>query len=137
MHPDEEATIRAFMTPSRRARWLEKLACAKHRRGFLDRLNHCSDFDERYATPLPSVANVAEVLRSRGAPMTCRIISDISEIDGVVMPLPEALDRTELEGFGTLLCCEPGRLAYYYDESGARRWLLERNAPRPLIRPIA
>ena len=29
-------------------------------------------------------------------------------------------------GWGTIVSCLPGRLAYYYDEEGARRMLLER-----------
>ncbi|MHC4563719.1 MAG: hypothetical protein ACYS8X_13240 [Planctomycetota bacterium] len=42
------------------------------------------------------------------------------------MPLGEALDEIELEMQGTLVDCIPGRLAYYYGESGEQRVLLER-----------
>ena len=126
MHPHEEAAILAFIAPSCRARWLAKLASAKHRRPFLDRLNHCPDIDGRYATPLPSSADVVALLRSRGALASCHVISDIAAIDGCELPLTEAVDRAELGGFGTLVSCVPGRLGYYYDESGARRLLLER-----------
>jgi hypothetical protein len=53
-------------------------------------------------------------------------MSDIADIDGRELPLAEAVDRAELGGFGTIVSCIPGRLAYYYDESGARRLLLSR-----------
>jgi hypothetical protein len=127
MHPHEEATIRAFVSPSRRERWLGLLASAKRRRSFLGRLNHCRDIDERYATPVPSNANIAAVLRSHGAPETCYVLSDIPTIDGQELPLDDAIDQVEFGMWGTLISCVPGRLAYYYDECGARRWLLQRS----------
>jgi hypothetical protein len=127
MHPHEEATVLAFIASSYRARWLTKLASAKHRGSFLDRLNHCPDFDERYASPLPSKADVVTLLKARGAPDSCHVTSDIASIDGHEMSLAEAVERAELGGFGTLVSCIPGRLGYYYDESGTRRLLLERS----------
>lgn len=124
MNPHELATIRAFIAPSSQARWLEKLAAVKHRRSFLDRLNHCPDIDRRYATDLPSGADVVTMLLSRGAPSSCYVISDIATIDGCELLLAEAVDHAELGGFGTLVSCIPGRLAYYHDESGSRRMIL-------------
>jgi hypothetical protein len=130
MHPHEEALVRAFIAPERRTRWLEGLASAKRRRKQLDRLNHCRDLDDRYATAVPSSADVAALLRSRGAPETCYVLSDTPGLDGREMPLAEAVCEAELAGWGTLLGCVPGRLAYYYDEAGLRRMLLERAAGR-------
>jgi hypothetical protein len=126
MHPDEVATVNAFIAPARRTRWLKALASTKRRRRFLDRLNHCRDIDERYATLLSSKTVIAALLRSRGAPGVCHVISDIPEIDGQEMRLEEAIDEVELGQWGTLICCVPGQLAYYYDELGERRMLLER-----------
>jgi hypothetical protein len=128
MHPHEEALIRAFITPERRSRWLEGLASAKRRSKQLDRLNHCRDLDERYATELPSNADVVALLRARGALPTCYVLSDTRELDGRELPLADALWEAEAAGWGTLLGCVPGRLAYYYDEQGFRRMLLERPA---------
>jgi hypothetical protein len=127
VHTDEEATVNAFITPARRERWLEALASAKRRKNFLDRLNHCPDIDERYATLLPSNAEIAAVLRSHGAPALCHVISDLAEIDGQMMELDDVIDQIEFAQWGTLISCIPGRLAYYYDESGARRMLLQRD----------
>jgi hypothetical protein len=129
MHAHEEALIRAFIIPTRRARWLTLLGSTKRRRRFLNRLNHCRDIDERYATPLPSNVNVVACLQSRGAPSTCFVVSDSSAIDGRELPLAEAIGQAELDGWGTLVSCLPGLLAYYQDEAGTRRrWLLERKS---------
>ena len=129
MHPDEEATIREFIVPHLRARWLDKLNTARQRRSFLDRLNHCPDFDDRYVTSLAVTTNVPGLLRSRGVPATCHVIPDIEALDGCVLPLDEAIDQAESAGFGALFCCIHGRLAYHYGERGIRRFLLERSAP--------
>jgi len=135
MHPHEEATIRAFVTPPRRPRWLESLACAKRRRRFLDRLNHCRDLDERYATPLPSNADVVAILKAHGAPATCYVLSNTAALDARELPLVEAVAETASGGWGTIISCLPGRLAYYYDECGERRMLLKRAVPGPGAAP--
>ena len=123
----EESLIKAFIYPARRKRWLEHLASPKKRTRFLDRLNHCRDIDDRFSSLLPSGANIVALLSKRGAPPICYVISDYAEIDGREMTLEEAIRAAELGGWGTLIGCVPGRLAYYYDESGERRMLLERN----------
>jgi hypothetical protein len=125
-HPIEDATVRAFIIPARRDRYASLLGNPKKRREVLDRLNHCHDFDPRYATAVPSSADVAKLLRSCGAPPTCHVISDHKPIDGQEMQLDEAV----LDGAwsGTLLCCIPGRLAYYMGEGGEQRILLRRDA---------
>jgi|SRR5262245_36839829 len=130
MHPQEEAVVRAFVTPARRTRWLESLASVKRRRRFLDRLNHCRDIDERYATPLPSNADVVAVLKANGAPATCYVLSCTADIDARELPLAHAVAEATSGGWGTLISCLPGRLAYYYDECGERRMLLKREPGR-------
>jgi hypothetical protein len=123
----EEAVVRAFIAPARRPRWLEFLA-SDRRSAFLDRLNHCRDFDPRYAAPLAAGVSVASLLKARGAPATCYVLSAKWELDGREMPLVEALNAAEVGGWGTLISCIPGRLAYFYDECGERRLVLERPA---------
>jgi hypothetical protein len=126
--PIEDATVRAFIVPAKRERYATLLGNAKRRSSFLDGLNHCHDFDSRYATVLPSTADVPELLRSHGAAETCRVISDCRDIDGQVMRIEDAVREAEASGMGTLLCCVPGRLAYYLGESGEQRLLLRRDA---------
>lgn len=130
MNEIEEAIIRAFIAPARRKRWLESLASAKRRARILDHLNHCRDLDERYATLLPSNTDVVALLRSRGAPDRCYVLSATQEIDGQTLPLDEAVWAAELGGWGAIFSCIPGQLGYYYDECGERRMLLERAAPK-------
>ena len=127
MHPAEEATIQAFIDSARRPRWIESLKATKRRRRFLDRLNHCRDLDPRFATLLDSNSDVVAVLKAHGAPATCYVVSDTLALDGREMPLADAVSESELGGWGTIISCVPGRLAYYYDECGERRILLERN----------
>lgn len=130
MHPHEEATIRAFICPAKRKRWLEQLGSERRRRRkFLNRLNHCWDFDDRYAKLLPSNADVAAILKARGAPATCYVLSDTKYLDGREMPLEKAITDAELAGWGTIISCLPGSLAYYYGEIGECRLLLERKIP--------
>ena len=40
--------------------------------------------------------------------------------------LAEAVAEVAIGGWGTIISCLPGQLAYYYDECGERRMLLER-----------
>lgn len=126
MSPHEEATIRAFIVPHRRSRWLQALSSPKRRPQFLDCLNHCSDFDPRYATPLPSKTDVLALLLDHGAPTECHLLSDVAELDGRELPLAEAIQQVAEAGWGTIISCLPGRLAYYRDEEGCRQFLLVR-----------
>ncbi len=127
MHPHEESIIRSFIKPARRARWLDSLATAKRRVRILDRLNHCQDIDERYATLLVSNAMVVDLLKARGAPALCYVLSSGPvKLDGQELPLAEAVEQITAAGWGTIIGCLPGKLAYYYDECGERRMLLER-----------
>ena len=125
LHPAEAATIQAFIIKEKKQRYLDMLANPKKRSKFLDGLNHCSDIEERFASPVRWCDAIDE-LRQRGAPETCHIISTINELDGADMPLAAAIPMMEQGGWGTILCCIPGQLAYYYDECGFRRMILER-----------
>ena len=60
MHPHEEALVRAFFVPSKRARYLTLLGNPKRRRKILDRLNHhaADDLDPRFTTLLPSTTDI-------------------------------------------------------------------------------
>jgi hypothetical protein len=127
MNADEVAMVRAFIKRPRQERWLSALGSPKSRRRLLDRLNHCDDIDERFASPLDCREDAMAMLAARQAPAVCHAISDIAELDGRDLSLAKAIELAEAGGFGTILCCLPGRLAYYRDEAGqGRRWLLER-----------
>lgn len=125
MHPHEEQIVRAFFLASKRDRYATLLGNKRRRPEILDRLNHLNHLDPRYATAITS-ERVLGALKAKGAPETCYVISDDCEIDGKEMPLADAIHAAESGGLGTILGCIPGRLAYYYGESGEVRLLLER-----------
>jgi len=110
----------------RRERYRFLLGDPKRRREGLDRLNHCRDLDERHATWLPSNADVVGMLRDAGAPEQAYVISATPAIDGRTMALADAVREAAMGGWGTLVSCLPGRLAFYYDELGERRAILRR-----------
>lgn len=128
LHPAETATVQAFIIKEKKQRYLDMLADPKKRDKIVDGLNHCRDIDERFATPV--AWNVAiDELRRRGAPDTCHVLSSITGMDGIDLPLAAAIHMMEEGGWGTILCCLPGQLAYYFDEWGLRRLILE---PKPV-----
>lgn len=75
---------------------------------------------------LPSNTDVAGLLRSQGAPAVCYALSDTPNLDGREMSAAEAVSAAEMGGWGTLISCVPGRLAYFCDELGTRRFIQER-----------
>ena len=126
MIEDEEKIIKAFFLKERRDRYLMLLGSKKRRNEALDKLNHCKDFDSRFIQWLPSNADIFNILRKEGAPDKAYIISDSKEIDGKTLPLADAIHEAAMGGWGTIISCIPGKLAYYYDEVGERRGILRR-----------
>jgi hypothetical protein len=127
----EGQLIKAFISPSRQVRYLDRLKSAKGRRAFLqDRLCHMGDLDERYATRIApgeqTVDQIYKLLTDRGAPETCHLVSTISDLDGQQIGLLDALQRTFASFEGTLISCIPGHLAYYEGEDMKARYILER-----------
>jgi hypothetical protein len=90
-------------------------------------LNHCHDFDDRFATLIKlSDPDLVATLIERGAPKSCYVLSDDNSLDGREMPLTDAISEAANSGWGTIIICIPGRLAFYYDECGARKMILSR-----------
>ena len=108
-------------------------ADSKRRYECLKRLNHCRDLNEKYVTWLPRDprtttrnGEIAAVLRQKGSPEMVYVLACSCQADGKTMPILDAMDETTTAGWGTIISCIPGRLAYYYDEEGERRAILER-----------
>jgi len=127
----EAATIKAFVLRGRQERFLYLLENPKRRKKFPDELGHFLWFDERYATavlwkPDPGVGlwgrhisgigNISRLLRSKGANDNCWVISQMKGIDGKEMELDAALEAVVGNGSGSILCCVPGKLAYFDGE---------------------
>jgi hypothetical protein len=125
----EELLFKTFIHPNRQERFLALLAKPKRRAQLTGLLGHSVDLDPRYATKLPSdkhsVADIEQVLRSSGAPVTCYLVSEDSRLDQKEMLLSEALREVVGRGMGTFVLCVPGKLGYYEGEDAGERYILK------------
>ena len=126
MNEHELKTIDAFIVKEKRDRYKSLLGNPKKRDSILYHLNHFRDLDEKYVTWLPSNAPVEQLLRQERSLEMVYVISYTNDIDGKLFPLGEALSQTIIGGWGTIISCVPGQLAYYHDEAGTRRAILKR-----------
>ena len=135
MNEHEEQIVAAFIVKQMRERYRFLLGTddVRRRGECCNRLNHCCDFDERFVTWLPRDPRstmrkfeIAEQLRVKGGPADVYVFGSADSVDGKTLRLLDAMDQIEAMGFGALISCIPGKLAYYYDELGARRAILER-----------
>lgn len=125
----EEAFIRMFILPDRQRRWTELLLNERRRSVFTHRLATPIDIDTRWAVPIqPSeqtAARIAELLRSRGAPSQCHVISEYPSLDRTEAELTDVLETIVGSGVGSIVSCLPGSLAYYEGEERTR-FILQR-----------
>jgi hypothetical protein len=129
IHPHEEGFVQSFIVKNKRERVAMLLVSPKRREEFRKSLAHFRDLDPRYAHLVSSkTAHTVEewlrLLRSKGAPERCWVISESHARDGREALLADALKEGWGAGMGTILSCIPGKLAYFEDEDGQR--LLER-----------
>lgn len=107
----ESGFVGSFILPSRSERYLSKLSSSKHRKTFLDRLNHkfIDDLDNRYTSsatrPWPDGVD------------KCYVIADEQEFDGQLISPKEAKEILESAYFGIVVSFVPGKLACYRGES--------------------
>ena len=130
----EAALIRAFVLPRRRNRYFHFLNDPTRRAKLLRALDHLQNLDARYVQRIPpdkqSATEIATLLRRKGAPPTCHVISASRNLDGREMPLRTVLAVVVGCRIGTLLSCIPGRLGYFESEEVGERYLLERPGTR-------
>jgi hypothetical protein len=123
-------TFCAFVVKHKRNRYVEKISSPKERKKFVTDLAHWNDLDPRFIVKIaPSSQhppNIESILRSKGAPEMCRVISEWDVLDDATLPLADALKDVVGCQMGTIICCIPGRLAYFENEDG--RCILERKA---------
>src|SRR5262245_40357868 len=107
MNPHEERFARSFIVRKKRDRYLMLLESKKGRPHLLSGFNHCHDLDPRYATLIPSnqqsATTIESLLRQKGAPDGCYVISTNRDIDGREMSLSEALAETVGVNMGTFI----------------------------------
>ena len=128
----ENAFIEAFIVPERRERYKQMLANPKRRRDILDRLNHNLDYLPSLAQQITgsqhNTEGVARLLNERGVRDSDNVylLSTLCELDGVTLPMRQAIEEVIQAGFGSVVCCAAGRLAYYRPEEPANGYLLEK-----------
>jgi len=115
----ERALVESFITPVKRERWLELLTTEKGRRKLRASLPHFAAFDPATVVPLAPkqqhASSIFQILTNLGAPTTCYLISENSDWDTKEMDLQSALQQVVGYGFGTLISCKPGALAWGED----------------------
>ena len=132
MNSHERAFVEAFVYAPRRERFLAALENPKRRRVFTDELCHPSPQPGSnfllfvYASPVErskdKPAMIAERLRQLGAPELCHVIGE--HLDGQDLTLDDALQEVVGYGYGVVLSCVPGKLAYLETENG--RWIFHK-----------
>jgi hypothetical protein len=123
MNPHEEA----FVVPSRQERFLVFLSKPKNRRKFTAELAHryTGFLQLRFLRSIPpkqqNPSDIYALLKRMGPQERCWVVSEGS-LDAQEIALLEALNEVVGRGFGTIISCVPGRLAYF--ESEDERYIL-------------
>ncbi len=126
----EELLIGAFVAVKKRKRMKEIISKKKTRFKFISLLPHFNDFDSRFVKDIPpnqqTPVQIYKILREKGAPDLCYIISSDKDIDQKTNKLCDSLDIIVGSGYGTIISCIPGKLGYFEGESPGDRCILER-----------
>ncbi len=122
-----EKSLAAFVVTQKRARYRLLLDSRKGRDKIRQSLAHSHDWDSRFLQPvIGKPQEIHNTLRKMGAPANCYVLSENDRDDAKRMDLLEALAQTVGYGMGTVICCVPGRLAFYEGESPNQRYILAR-----------
>jgi hypothetical protein len=128
----EEQFIRKYASKAKQARYLSMLKGPKHRRKFLECLNHTFEYDPRWAIALPdadqSESGLLQLLRARYVADTCHIMADGNDSDGRSLRLELGIQELHRNWWGTVVICPPVPIAIYKPEVPGQPVLLERRA---------
>ena len=117
LNPHEQPFAATFVIAEKRARYLTLLASKRGRKKILAGFHHCRDLDPRFAQHIPndeqSAHSIEELLKRKGAPKTCYVMSEDTSLDGKEMDLRVALSEIVGLDAGALVSCVPGKLAYF------------------------
>src|SRR5882724_3995143 len=109
LNPHEEQFARAFIVPAKQERYLSMLESAKGRVRLLAKFPHCRDLNMSYTTLVPAAQQhakaILKLLKQRGAPDLCYVISADCDIDNRELPLEKALDEAVGMNMGTFISC--------------------------------
>jgi hypothetical protein len=130
MNIHEKLFVKNFIIPRKRERYLELLGKEKTRDKILDEFRIHWDLVEEFMALVPPnqqfPENVYKILKSKGAPEMCYIISNDWDIDGKELPLTEALEKIVKHGSGTFVSCVAGKLGYFESDEATDRYILEK-----------
>ncbi|MDH3359854.1 MAG: hypothetical protein OEL55_03200 [Desulfobulbaceae bacterium] len=128
MNEHEKKTIKTFFQRNRQERYLSSSPNSKQRTKWLQKLNHTPGLNENYIQKTNRKTDIYQELKAKGAPGECFVISCSEELNLKTLPLTEALMQTEQLGWGTIISCIPGQLAYYHGELGEGKAILEKSS---------
>jgi hypothetical protein len=129
---DERTFFLNLSSPNVKKRIIGMLEKPEKRKKFRALLPHSTIFDSRWVCNIPKNKQcpdgIYRMLRDKNAPDDCHMISSCGEIEGVDMPLREALERVvgQLLG-GTVIICIAESLGYFEGEEYGDRYILCRN----------
>ena len=117
-----------FLREDRRSRWRELFPRPKGRKKLLGTLWNGDDLDRNLLIKVdPSERTIQQLssrLRSLGAPTMCHLISARANLDGKDLDLISALRMVLNLAPGTIICCLPGKLAYYENDDRNGNYIL-------------
>lgn len=130
MNEHERGFLDFLIDPTRRRMATLLELGEKRRRDVRSLLDHSVRLDPRFARHLvggePFPATVETMLRKKGAPSTCYVLSANRDLDGREMPLAEALTLIVGMGHGAFISSIPGKLGLYEFEDAKSSYLLSR-----------
>lgn len=115
---DHERGFLTFLVEPTKRRMETLLELGEKRRPDVrELLHHSVRLDRRcslHLTGSESFSDTIEaILRRRGAPAICYVLSANSDLDGREMPLGDALSAIVGMGDGSFVSCIPGQLGFY------------------------
>ena len=126
----EEQFIRMYAAKAKQVRYLSLLKGPKHRRKFLECLNHTFDFDSKWAVTLAhddqSEPGLLRLLRTRHVAETCFVMADGNSSDRCELRLEVGIHELCRNWWGTVIICPPIPIAVYKPEVPGQPVLLER-----------
>lgn len=124
----EEATIDAFIERSQQRRIRSLIGTKKGRLKFIGMLAHVLKLNERTSTFIPAnqqdTESIIKLLRDKGAPEECYVISEDSELDGTSQQLVHVINQVMGCGTAAIISCIPGVLGFYQGDDKNERYLL-------------
>jgi hypothetical protein len=128
----EVQLVQTFVISTKRARYADFLSSPKRRSKFLQQLYHFADFDPAVEVqldrPNDSPDGLVKELRRRGAADDCYVISVDKNLDGKIQALEAVIHEVYGLAEGTIVCCVPGKLAYYEGEAPKNHHILHRRS---------